>query len=644
MIHLDDVAKRFGPQVVFRGIGWRIPRGARFGLVGPNGAGKTTLLRILAGEELPDEGDVHRTGGLTIGYLPQEVETIREGTVLRVVLEGAAEIVDVERRLRVLEAELTAARPGDPRTEALTATYGDLRHRFEVLGGDHVEAKARAILSGLGVEGKRFDEPLALLSGGWRMRVVLARLLLGAPDLLLLDEPTNHLDLEAIDWLETFLADFEGAFIVVSHDRYFLNRMVRAVAEMTHRGLTVWPGTYEDYLEAKEAADAAREKAAKLQAREIARVERFIERFRYKASKAKQVQSRVKALDKVERIDTESARKTIKFGFPPAPRSGDIVVRVEHARKAFGPRVIYDGANLILRRGDRLALVGPNGAGKTTLLNLLDGRLPPDDGDVALGHNVIVQRYAQHQLEALDPALTVLEELEAVADPVQRPRLRTLLGTFLFSGQDVEKKIGVLSGGEKARVALAKMLLRPSNLLLLDEPTNHLDLQSREVLEDALAEYEGTLVVISHDRYFINRVATSIGEVGGGRIEVFSGDYDAWLEKKRDLAASEAVPDSAAATKERDRAREREAKRAEAEERNRRYRDRKAHEERLAPVEAAIAQTESRLRQLTEAQADPAVFRDAARAREVGRDRAEAEARLAELYREWESLATDLPG
>jgi ATP-binding cassette subfamily F protein 3 len=645
MVHLERIARQFGPRVVFEDVSWRIPRGARFGLVGPNGAGKTTLLRILAGEDAPDAGEVHRAGGLTVGYLPQEVETIRDGTVLAVALEGAASVLEVERRLRELEARLASAAPGDPEAAAASETYGELRHRFEVMGGDHLEARARAILSGLGVPVSRFDEPLARLSGGWRMRVVLARLLLGAPDLLLLDEPTNHLDLDAIAWLEEFLSGFEGAFVVVSHDRYFLNRMVRAVVELGPRGLEVWPGTYEDYLQGKEARDAALEKAARLQAREIARVERFIERFRYKATKARQVQARVKALEKVDRIETASRARAIRFGFPPAPRSGDVVARVEGVAKAFGDRVVYRRADLVLRRGDRLALVGPNGAGKTTLLNLLDGRLAPDEGDVVLGHNVVVQRFAQHQLEALDPAATVLEELERVADAALRPRLRTLLGAFLFSGEDVEKRIAVLSGGEKARVALAKMLLRPSNLLLLDEPTNHLDLRSREVLEDALDEYEGTLVVVSHDRYFINRIATSVGEVDGGRIEVHAGDYDAWLERRQATAAGPpsggpAEEDARRAARER----EREERRLEAEERNRRYRERKAAEDRLAPVEAEIAAVERRVRELAEAQADPALYRDGARAREVGRDRAEAETRLAELYARWEDLAAELPG
>jgi ATP-binding cassette subfamily F protein 3 len=636
MIHVDKLKRQFGPRIVFEGLSFLIPQGARWGLVGPNGAGKTTLLRILSGEDAQDAGSVHRAGSIRVGYLPQEVETVGAGSVLATVLDGFAEIRQMEERLEELEHKLSALRPGDPEIEKLTAAYGELRHRFETMGGDRVEARARTILSGLGVPEGRFHEPLRTLSGGWRMRVALARLLLAAPDLLLLDEPTNHLDLPAIDWLERFLDGWEGAFIVVSHDRYFLNRMVREIVEMDRGRLTEFVGGYDDYLETRQARIEATEQAAKQQAREIAKVTRFIERFRYKNTKAKQVQSRIRALDKIERIQAPSKAKRVRFGFPPSPRSGDVVARAERVEKAYGATHVFTSLDLLLRRGDRVALVGENGAGKSTLLKMLAGSLLPDAGSLDLGHNVSVQYYAQHQLEALVPEDTLLETLERVAEPGSRPRLRTLLGSFLFSGDDVDKRVGVLSGGEKARLALARLLIRPSNLMLLDEPTNHLDLQSREVLEEALDEYEGTLVVISHDRYFINRIATSIAEVGRGRAELFPGDYDTFLE--RHVPAPDAEESAAPPTDAK-----RASRRSEAEERNRRYRERKAHEERIRPVEDEIHRLETRTKEIDLLQADPDVYRDPQRAKGLGAERSEIASKLKVLYAEWEVLAAGDP-
>ncbi len=642
MVHVDGVRRQFGARVLFEGLSWMIPRGSRLGLVGPNGAGKTTLLRILAGSEAPDAGEVRRPAALRVGYLPQEVETVSGGSVLSCVLDGFPDLRRLEEEIESLESRLATLRPDDPALGQLAETYGVARQRFEHLGGDAVEARARAILGGLGIGAGSFHEPLETLSGGWRMRVLLARLLLAAPDLLLLDEPTNHLDLDALGWIERFLDGYEGAFVVVSHDRYFLNRMVQGVAELERGRLTTYAGAYDDYLDAKEARRAALEKLARRQDAEISRVERFVERFRYKATKARQVQARIRVLGKLERVQVERDQKRIRFGFPSSPRSGDVVARGVQVSKAFGSTEVYRDASFVLRRGDRLALVGPNGSGKSTLLKLLDGRIAPDTGVIEIGHNVAVQYYAQHQLEALDPSCTVLAELEKTAEPGSRPRLRSLLGAFLFSGEDVDKKVGILSGGEKARLALAKMLLRPANLLLLDEPTNHLDLRSREVLEEALNEYEGTLVIVSHDRYFINRVATMMGEVGGGRIEAYPGDFDTYLERQARLEAedvgSPALPERAVA-----RLKDQEARRAEAEDRNRRYRERRAVQDRLEPVEAEIGSLEARIRELAALQADPSVYRDPERARAAGKEKIDVEGRLGSLYEIWERIAAELP-
>jgi len=642
MVRLERVSRRFGARVVFDDLSWVVPREARLGLVGPNGAGKTTLLRLLAELETPDCGAVHRPASACVGYLPQEVEAVAEGSVLQVALSGYPEVSRLERELERLEGELAGTAPDDPGLGERTRRYGTLRERYEALGGDGLEVRAKAILSGLGIGTDALDHPLRQLSGGWRMRVVLARLLLGAPDLLLLDEPTNHLDLAALEWLEGFLADYKGAFVVVSHDRFLLNRVVRGIVELDRGRLTSYPGDYDAYLAAREAEAEARERAAREQDRTIQRVERFIERFRYKASKAPQVQSRIRALEKLERVRVEAPRAAIRFGFPPAPRSGDVVARLEGVHKSFGERVVLAGADLLLRRGDRLALVGPNGCGKSTLLRLLAGRLAADLGRVELGHHVIPRHYGQHQLEELDPRRTVLEELEAIVSPGQRARLRTLLGSFLFQGDDVHKPVGVLSGGEKARLALARMLLHPANLLLLDEPTNHLDLQGREVLEEALNEYAGTLVVVSHDRYLINRIATSVAGFDRGRIDVVQGDYDEYLARRAAIATDGPRTSEATPSPTPERASRADERRREAEARNRRYRERREVEQRLGPLESRIAELERRLGQLRTLQAEPALYQEPARAAEIAREAALAERDLAPLYEQWEEAAREV--
>ncbi|HLE43511.1 MAG TPA: ABC-F family ATP-binding cassette domain-containing protein, partial [Methylomirabilota bacterium] len=537
MIQLEAITKAYGGQTLFRELSWRITEGERIGLVGPNGAGKTTLCRILAGLEEPDAGRVTRDRTTTIGYLEQEVAAAHAGSVLGEALGGFTEVWYLERRMEEVAASLATAP-----SEALTARYGELQHRFEALGGYRLETEAKTILGGLGFREPDFHRPLAELSGGWRMRAALARLLLLRPSLLLLDEPTNHLDLEALAWLEDYLGRYEGAVVVVAHDRYFLNRMVTSIAELGPGGLALYPGGYDDYLVEREARRALREAQAKNQQKRVAEIERFIERFRYKATKARQVQSRVKMLDRMERIEVEAETRQIRLSFPAPPRTGRRVIALRDVYKAYGDHVVYGGIDLEVERGERIALVGVNGAGKSTLLRILAGVLPFERGERVLGAHVAAHYYAQHQLDALDPRRTVLEELESVAPDAGQTRLRTILGAFLFTGDAVEKKIAVLSGGEKARVALAKMLVQPAPLLCLDEPTNHLDLASRERLEAALAAFPGTIVFISHDRYFINRLATRVVEVAGGRLASHLGNYDDYRAALERPAAPDLAP------------------------------------------------------------------------------------------------------
>jgi len=668
VISVEEISKSYGGQTLFRDLSWRIADRERIGLVGPNGAGKTTICRILAGVEDPDAGRVSRGRSVTVGYLPQEVAGSVTGSVLAEALAGFDTVWALEREME----DVARALETTP-SEAFTARYGDLQHRFEALGGYRLESQAKAILSGLGFRADEVGRPLGEFSGGWRMRAALARLLLLGPSLLLLDEPTNHLDLEALAWLENFLAGYDGTVVVVSHDRYFLNRMVTSIAELSPAGLTVYPGDYDEYLVEREARHELLEAQARNQAKRIEEIERFIERFRYQATKARQVQSRVKMLAKVERIEVPGAARRIHFKFPEPPRTGRRVATLTGMYKAYGDNVVYAGVDFAVERGDRVALVGENGAGKSTLLKILAGALPFDHGERALGAHVAAHYYAQHQLDALTPTNTVLDEIIAAAPHLPHTRLRTILGAFLFSGDAVEKKVSVLSGGEKARLALAKMLVRPAALLCLDEPTNHLDLASREVLEDALALFPGTIVFISHDRYFINRISTSVLHVAHGVLTSYLGTYDDFLaasqtqapgvggragsgdhgaglrdtggrdsanaprpaRREGDGSADPARPPTPSVGGER---REKTARPA----RRRVSSEVRELRRRLEEVEKRVHELEARLAEITAALSDPSLYADGERARAVVYERKSAEEQLVWLMREWEELSTAL--
>jgi ATP-binding cassette, subfamily F, member 3 len=583
MLHITDISKSFGSQVLLDEASLHVKPGMRIGLVGPNGAGKTTLLRLIAGEMSLDGGEISARKDLRMGFLPQEIEEIADHAVIEEVLASHLEVLSAERRIVELGHQISQAyavsAPGgagapssagpsagpsaDPAPgaapaaggpsadpEALLQELGALQTAFESVRGYELETRAQTILRGMGFKDTDFDRQIAELSGGWRMRVALARLLLEQPDLLLMDEPTNHLDLESLLWLEEFLLTWPGALIVISHDRYFLNRMVTHIADLDRGIIDLYAGDYDHFEEEKRQRYEALVNAAKNQQREIDSAEAFIRRFRAKNTKAKQVQQKIRQLEKTERIDAPSLeRKTIKFRFPQPPRTGRVVAEVKHVRKTYGDNVVYKRLDLVVERGEKIALVGPNGAGKSTLLKLLAGAIEPEGGSVALGHNVRREYFAQHQLEVLHSGRTVLKTLEEVAAPAGRvPEVRAYLGTFLFGEDDVTKKVGVLSGGEKARLALARMLIDPAGLLLLDEPTNHLDMDSCAVLTEALRQFEGSVVFISHDRHLINAIGTKVIEVREGRLTHYPGDWEYYQWKKAQEAGTTGKPPAAPAS------------------------------------------------------------------------------------------------
>jgi len=642
MLTLAGISKAYGGRVLFSDVTLQLNRGDRLGLVGPNGAGKSTLFNIILGEEPSDAGEISQERNLAIGYLPQESAPAGEETVVELACAITPDFVKLRRIIKAWEH--------DHPVEALhpEEVHDDVHDRYNALNGYQIEAKAKQILAGLSFRESDFERPAREMSGGWVMRAHLARLLTQAPDLLMLDEPTNHLDLEALLWFQEYLQTYPGAILVISHDREFLNSLVGGIVEIRQSKLIRYRGNYDDYLDQREAYEAQLLAAYKNQQREIEHIMLFVNRFRAKNTMATRAQSKLKQIERMEKIDAPTGEdKKVSFSFPQPQRSGQRVIRLKNIHFAYGQHAVYRGLEFEAERGQRIVLVGPNGAGKSTLLKILAATVTPQTGERELGHNVKAGYYSQYRVDMLDENRTVLEEALDTPQRVTEQFVRTLLGSFLFRGDDVFKKVSVLSGGEKSRLALVKLLLDPPNLLLMDEPTTHLDMSSIDALLYALDQFEGTLIFISHDVYFIRALANKVVHVNAGQLTHYAGDYQYYLDKTKSLSARAALTAGAKAAAPRldfakpalDR---KEQKRLEAEQRQARSKVRKAQQQEVHDLEKRIQQLEQRQTEITNELEKPETYQAGGKAMQLNREFGHNADELAELTPKWEAAATKL--
>jgi ATP-binding cassette subfamily F protein 3 len=636
MLTISEIGKSFGGRTLFSDVTLQVNRGDRIGLVGPNGAGKSTLFSLILQTESPDTGSINFQRNTTVGFLPQESAPAGEETVLELATAITPEVAKLQRLLKALDA-------GE---HIDTEQHGDIHARFDELGGYLLESKAKQILSGLSFRETDFDRPAREMSGGWVMRAHLARLLVQEPDLLMLDEPTNHLDLESLIWFQDYLRQYSGAILMISHDREFLNQLVDSIIEIRREKVYRYRGNYEDYLAQRAAAEEQQLAAYKNQQREIAHLMEFVERFRAKNTKAAQAQSKLKQIERMEKIEApENTDKKISFSFPQPLRSGLKVITLENVHHAYGKNVVYAGVDFEAERGQRTVLVGPNGAGKSTLLKILGGALAPQQGVRELGHNVKSGYYSQYRVEMLQPQRTVFDEALDTPQRITEQSVRTLLGCFLFRGDDIYKKVSVLSGGEKSRLALVKLLLDPPNLLLMDEPTTHLDMPSIDALVEALRQFGGTLLFISHDVYFIRALANRVVHVNAGKLTNYSGDYQYYLDKTQATSARAALTAGAKAeparqqTVEKQSSKTKEQKRAEAEERQSRSKARKDQQTLVTRLEREIASLEAKQTELTAELEKPETYGQAGKAMTINRELVEVQDRLEKVVPQWEAEA-----